>query len=145
MADPIKAEHLVEEPDKIGPKALGVVLSHQYLIKSPLAFKSRMAKKTNSVDNTTPGLSLESIDQKNQQHATLDARQIFILSAKNLSVQNMLLQASLHATSQAPLPQVPLLFHPGADLAELNIVHGAPYGDQPRVLVLSYQYSIPGW
>lgn len=52
MVDPIKAEHLVEEPDKIGPKALGVVLSHQYLIKSPLAFKSRMAKK--NIPWTTP-------------------------------------------------------------------------------------------
>ena len=142
MVGPIKAEHLVEEPHKIGPKALGVVLSHQYLIKSPLAFKSRMAKKTNSVDNTTPGLSLESIDQKNQQHATLDARQIFILSANNFSVQNMLLQASLHTTSQAPLPQVPLLFHPGADLAEVNLrsrcpLQGSTQGPCPVVAVLN--------
>ena len=99
-------------------------------------------KKKHSVDNTAPGLSLESIDKKNQQHATLDARQIFILSANNFSVQNMLLQASLHTTSQAPLPQVPLLFHPGADLAEVKLrsrcpLQGSTQGPCPVVSVLN--------
>ena len=148
MVDPIKAEHLVEEPHKIGPKALGVVLSHQYLIKShqykpvqhrqdqagldlhlamhealsPLAFKSRMAKKNATFHGQhNSGLwdfpwKKASTKRNNNMQPLMPDRSSY--SVPNFSVQSMLLQAPLHTTSQAPLPQVPLLFHPGADLAE---------------------------